>query len=58
MSSTPALAASRTLLRVLLVLNLVASQFHPEFMSKPNSPHPLFRGFIAAAHQRQHNKPL
>ena len=36
----------------------VASQFHPEFMSKPNSPHPLFRGFIAAAHQRQHNKPL
>ncbi|MSU27990.1 MAG: CTP synthase [Pedosphaera sp.] len=36
----------------------VASQFHPEFMSKPNSPHPLFRGFIAATHQHQHNKPL
>ncbi|MBT3913894.1 MAG: hypothetical protein HOF22_11975, partial [Verrucomicrobia bacterium] len=28
----------------------VASQFHPEFKSKPNKPHPLFEGFIAAAH--------
>ncbi|MCP5516932.1 MAG: CTP synthase [Verrucomicrobiales bacterium] len=27
----------------------VACQFHPEFHSKPNAPHPLFRGFIAAA---------
>lgn len=27
----------------------MASQFHPEFQSKPNAPHPLFRGFIAAA---------
>jgi CTP synthase len=36
----------------------VASQFHPEFLSKPNRPHPLFRGFIAAAHQRQHQQPL
>ncbi len=26
----------------------VACQFHPEFQSKPNAPHPLFRGFIAA----------
>ncbi len=26
----------------------VACQFHPEFQSKPNSPHPLFRGFIGA----------
>jgi len=24
-------------------------QFHPEFQSKPNHPHPLFRGFIGAA---------
>lgn len=24
-------------------------QFHPEFKSKPTSPHPLFNGFIAAA---------
>ncbi len=27
----------------------VASQFHPEFKSKPDSAHPLFRNFIAAA---------
>jgi len=27
----------------------VACQYHPEFHSKPNAPHPLFRGFIAAA---------
>ena len=26
----------------------VACQFHPEFHSKPNAPHPLFKGFIAA----------
>jgi CTP synthase len=27
----------------------VGVQFHPEFKSKPTSPHPLFRGFIKAA---------
>lgn len=27
----------------------VAVQFHPEFKSRPNRPHPLFREFIAAA---------
>jgi CTP synthase len=27
----------------------VACQFHPEFRSKPRAPHPLFRGFVAAA---------
>jgi CTP synthase len=27
----------------------LASQFHPEFHSKPHVPHPLFKGFIAAA---------
>ena len=26
----------------------LACQFHPEFQSKPNNPHPMFRGFIAA----------
>ena len=36
----------------------IASQFHPEFLSKPHQPHPLFKGFIAAAHQRIHQKPL
>lgn len=29
----------------------VASQFHPEFQSRPGKPHPLFRGFVAAAAQ-------
>src|SRR3954451_6852913 len=36
----------------------IASQFHPEFHSKPHQPHPLFKGFIAAAHQRIHNRTL
>jgi CTP synthase len=27
----------------------VGSQFHPELVSRPNRPHPLFRDFIAAA---------
>ena len=26
----------------------VGCQYHPEFQSKPNKPHPLFRGFIQA----------
>ena len=36
----------------------IASQFHPEFRSKPHQPHPLFKGFIAAAHGQIHQKPL
>ncbi|HNF96965.1 MAG TPA: CTP synthetase, partial [Pseudomonadota bacterium] len=27
----------------------VGCQFHPEFKSRPHSPHPLFREFVAAA---------
>ena len=27
----------------------VACQFHPEFKSRPNRPHPLFKSFVAAA---------
>lgn len=27
----------------------LATQFHPEFLSRPNRPHPLFRDFVAAA---------
>lgn len=27
----------------------VGTQFHPEFLSRPNRPHPLFREFVAAA---------
>ena len=31
----------------------VGSQFHPEFKSRPDDPHPLFRGFIEAAKRRR-----
>ena len=27
----------------------IATQAHPEFKSRPNRPHPLFKGFISAA---------
>ena len=27
----------------------VGVQYHPEFKSRPNKPHPLFKGFVAAA---------
>jgi CTP synthase len=33
----------------------VACQYHPEFQSKPNKPHPLFKGFIQACLARQAN---
>jgi CTP synthase len=36
----------------------IASQFHPEFQSKPHKPHPLFKGFIAAAHGYIHKRVL
>lgn len=28
---------------------MLGTQFHPEFLSRPNAPHPLFQAFIAAA---------
>jgi len=31
----------------------IASQFHPEFQSRPSAPHPLFDGLVEAALQRQ-----
>jgi CTP synthase len=33
----------------------VGCQYHPEFQSKPNKPHPLFKGFIQACLARQAN---
>ena len=33
--------------------NLFACQFHPEFLSRPGKPHPLFRGLIEAAQLRR-----
>jgi CTP synthase len=31
---------------------MLGSQFHPEFRSRPNRPHPLFSAFIRAARER------
>jgi CTP synthase len=33
----------------------IACQFHPEFQSRPNAPHPLFKGFITAAISQTHS---
>ena len=33
----------------------VGVQFHPEFKSRPNHPHPLFLGFVSAALDRSQN---
>lgn len=42
---------------------MLATQFHPEFKSRPNRPHPLFYDFMKAASQTlregaQHPLPL
>jgi CTP synthase len=34
-----------------------ACQYHPEFLSRPGKPHPLFRGLIEAAQQRLPGSP-
>lgn len=34
----------------------VGVQFHPEFKSRPNRPHPLFRDFIRASLERQKSR--
>jgi len=35
---------------------MVGSQFHPEFKSRPNKPHPLFSAFIRAAAQHREQR--
>ena len=35
----------------------VAVQFHPEFQSKPLTPHPLFASFVDAAHRHARAVP-
>jgi CTP synthase len=35
----------------------VASQFHPEFKSRPEKPHPLFAGFVKAAIEQAASVP-
>jgi len=33
---------------------MLGSQFHPEFLSRPNAPHPLFKSFIEASIKHGH----
>lgn len=33
---------------------MVGSQFHPEFLSRPNAPHPLFKRLLEKAVERKH----
>jgi CTP synthase len=34
----------------------VASQYHPEFKSRPTRPAPLFRDFVGAAFERSRER--
>ena len=36
----------------------IASQFHPELKSRPDAPHPLFRGLIDAANSQQRHSDV
>ncbi len=36
---------------------MLGSQFHPEFQSRPNRPHPLFLAFIRAVQEYQKKQP-
>jgi len=31
---------------------MVGTQFHPEFLSRPNRPHPMFMAFVQAVWQK------
>ncbi|GJM42339.1 MAG: CTP synthase [Ardenticatenaceae bacterium] len=37
---------------------MLGSQFHPEFKSRPNRPHPLFDAFLGAAVSRQEGRTV
>jgi CTP synthase len=38
---------------------MLGTQFHPEFLSRPNRPHPLFVAFLEAVRERaQAGKPV
>ena len=36
----------------------LVTQFHPEFKSRPNKPHPLFRDFVKAALEHNSRKKV
>jgi CTP synthase len=50
------LSPNKKLVEIIEVANhpfFVASQFHPEFKSRPNRPHPLFDSFVQAAYKQR-----
>ncbi len=52
-------SADNSLVEIIEVANhpwFVASQFHPEFKSRPTRPHPLFRDFMGACAQTWKNR--
>ena len=56
-------SADNTLVEVIELADhpwFVASQFHPEFKSRPTRPHPLFRDFVGASRafdeEKQHQE--
>jgi CTP synthase len=52
-------SADNTLVEVIELADhpwFVASQFHPEFKSRPTRPHPLFREFIGASLEFEEEK--
>ncbi len=54
------ISPDETLVEIIEMKNhpwFLGCQFHPEFKSKPFSPHPLFREFIGAALKRRQEKP-
>lgn len=49
----------RNLVEIIEIPNhpwFIATQFHPEFQSRPTNPHPLFREFVRAAHLHAEGK--
>jgi CTP synthase len=55
------LSPDETLVEIAEIKNhpyMLGSQFHPEFLSRPNRPHPLFMGLVKAAitYQKQKGK--
>jgi CTP synthase len=54
------LSPNKKLVEIIEMTNhpyFVASQFHPEFKSRPSRPHPLFDGFIKAAAHEHTSQP-
>ena len=51
-------SADNSLVEIIELANhpwFVASQFHPEFKSRPTRPHPLFRDFVGASRNTANN---